>query len=165
LVYGAGPHDSIKNGGMDHGGGFSDVQAHLNVEAHHYVFTFTPGSSITDFSIHMLDYGDWNPNLDPKTGKPFTKHFGQLSGLDAGNALVAQQTLQYTTPAQTLPTSSNLYGNLQNTGDAISALPGQLGNWTWHVTGTGIVQVKLDFGDGPDPNLALDHVSFTGCFP
>jgi hypothetical protein len=153
----------IPNGGMDPGGGFSDVQAHLNRQAHHYVFTFAPGVTVNDFSLHMQDFGDWNPGIDPAAKKHPTNHIVLLTGFDAGGVVVAQQTLSYTTPPVEFPTSSDQYGNLQITGDALSAMPGQPGSWAWDITGTGIVKVRLDFGIGFDPNLSLDHVVFTGC--
>jgi hypothetical protein len=149
-----GPTGKVINGGMDPTGGFSDIQAHLNSQAHHYTFTFAPGVSVSDFSVHMLDFGDLNPTKS-KT------HFAAMTAYDASNTQVAQQTLSYTSNALSLPTTSNSYGNPQLTGDAIKAKPGQPGNWTWKVSGKGIVTVKLDFGAGFDPNLALDVLLFT----
>jgi len=56
---------------------------------------------------------------------------------------------------------SPVYGNLSISGDAISATPGQPGNWTWNVSGSGIVRVVLDFGGGYDPNIGFDVLLFT----
>jgi hypothetical protein len=158
-AYGAnGPSgQSIPNGGMDPGG-FSDIQAHEKKEAHHYVFTFTPGMSVNEFSVHMEDFGDYNPSNA-------TNHSVQMQAFDAHNVVVAQQTLSYTTPAQVNPKSSDKYGDLQVSGDALSATLSQPGNWLWDITGTGIVKVQLDFGVGYDPNSGLDTIRFTRSCP
>lgn len=39
---------------MNRGSGFSDMK-----KLHHYVFTFNQNESVKDFSITMLDFGDW----------------------------------------------------------------------------------------------------------
>jgi hypothetical protein len=160
MAYNAnGPSGKIINGGMDPTGGFSDIQAHSNSQAHHYTFTFAPGVSVSDFKVHMLDYGD----LNPKKNKA---HLVTITAYNASGAVVAKQTLSYNTNALSLPTKSNLYGNPQITGDAITGKPGKPGNWLWHVTGPGIVRVQLDFGVGYDPNIALDVMTFvTECPP
>jgi hypothetical protein len=149
----SGGSGGVKNGGMAPGGGFSDISARLNAKAHHYTFTFTPGLTISNFSVHMLDYGDLNPSLSPT-------HFVKIAAYDANGVLVSQRGLSYTTPPDKYPASSNLYGDLRITGDAMTASSGQPGNWTWRVTGHAIVKVKLDFGVGYDPNIALDVLSF-----
>ena len=154
MAYGAGSTSSLENGGIGQIGGFSDVQAHINKQAHHYTFTFAPGVSVNEFSLRMLDYGDWNPTKD-------TSHSVVMKAFDANNVLVKKQVLSFTTPGVANPTSSSKYGNLQITGDAVLASAGQPGNWTWHITGTGIVRVKLDFGLGFDPNVAFDTLRFT----
>ena len=61
--YGAPNDDPILNGGIDTRGGFSDVTSGAARQAHQYTFTFA-GITISDFSLHMLDYGDWNPTRD-----------------------------------------------------------------------------------------------------
>jgi hypothetical protein len=98
----------------------------------------------------MLDFGDYNP-----TGS--TSTLVTITAYNASNVAVASQQLSYTAVGLISP----LYGNLAITGDAISAIPGQPGNWTWNVSGSGIVRVVLDFGVGYDPNIGLDLLSFT----
>ncbi|HZM23021.1 MAG TPA: hypothetical protein VFC02_14830, partial [Anaerolineales bacterium] len=109
---------------------------------------------------HMLDFGDLNPSLS-------TDHRATMTAYDANGAIVSTHVLSYITLAEHDPTSSNIYGNMQTSGDATGALPGQPGNWTWHVSGAGIVRVVLDFGvldpinnKGYDPNIAFDNLSF-----
>jgi hypothetical protein len=156
VYVGNGPSGNVKNGGLAATGGFSDRTAQQKQQAHHYVFTFTPGMQVQDFSLHMLDYGDWNPSLS-------TSHTVSLVGYDANNNVVAQQVLQYTSAAQAVPPGPSAYGDLAVTGDGITALPYQPGDWTWHIAGQGIVKIKLDFGAGYDPNIAFDALNFSGC--
>jgi hypothetical protein len=149
------PNDNADaNGGLIADGGFSDLLTQKAKEPHHYTFTFDPGISVTNFSLHMLDYGDYNPSLD-------TSHYVSMTAYDAGNNVVSREELNYTTPAELRPRSSSSYGDLWFNGDAVSAPLGQPGNWTWSVSGSGIVKVVLEFGAGYDPNIAFDQLYFT----
>ncbi len=149
-VYVAAPNQSTVNGGLRAvQDAFGDVEAHLHRLAAHFTFTFAQGLTITDFRLHMLDFGDWNPLLQ-------TRHIVTVSAFNASNRLVDQQVLSYTTPPDNLPTSSNKYGDLYINGDALTAPVGMPGNWFWHVSGKGITRVTLDVVAGPDPNFALD---------
>jgi hypothetical protein len=139
------------NGGMQAGGGFSDPVTRNAVQPHQYTFTFTPGVTITNFSLHMLDYGDWNPTQS-------TAHYVSMTAYDVNGNVVSKEEISYATLAEVNPRSST-YGDLWFNGDA-SAPPGLLGNWTWNVAGNGIVKVVLDFGIGYDPNIAFDHLSY-----
>ncbi|HJR79853.1 MAG TPA: hypothetical protein VJ821_07260 [Anaerolineales bacterium] len=145
----------IFNAGMVAAGGFSDAATQLDGDAHLYTFTFAPGVTVSDFTLHMLDFGDFNP-----TGS--TSHLVTMTAYNASNTVVTSQELSYTSVGGVSPT----YGNLLVSGDAISASPGQPGNWTWNVSGTGIVRIVLEFGLGYDPNVGFDLLSFTatvGC--
>ena len=84
-----------------------------------------------------------------------------MTAYDANGQIVSVQELSYTTLAEYGPRSSDLYGDLQVTGDGYTALPGQPGNWTWDVSGTGIVKVVLEFGVGFDPYIGFDTLHFT----
>jgi len=155
-VYGApnGP-GSIWNGGMDPNcGGFSDITAQSNQVAHDYTFTFANGVSVSEFSLHMLDFGDWNPSKS-------RSHVATMTAYDADDNVVDEMTLEYNSDGQGNPRWSDNYGDLWFSGDAVSASEGQPGNWTWTVSGTGIVRVELDFGAGYDPNIAFDSLCFT----
>ena len=138
------------NAGMEAAGGFSDPVTQATQGAHLYTFTFAPGVSISNFSLHMLDYGDFNP-----TGS--SSHVVTMTAYNASNVAVSSQQLSYTT----VGTISPVYGDLLVSGDALSATPGQPGNWTWNVSGTGIVRVVLEFGAGHDPNIGLDIIGFS----
>jgi hypothetical protein len=153
------PNDlGFSNGGMVAGGGFSDVDTKNAGEAHEYTFTFDQGISVSDFSLHMLDFGDLNM---PLTLPPTTNHYVSMEAFDAGGTRIDLDELSYTTPAIRNPRESSQYGDLRINGDAVSAPHGMPGNWTWHVAGPGIRTVVLKFGEGFDPNVAFDLLYFT----
>jgi hypothetical protein len=158
LYFATGSGTLVLNGGIAPSGGFSDLTTQLAGQAHRYTFTFTPGVTVTNFVLQMLDFGDLNPTLS-------TNHLVTLTAYDTSNAIVTRQQLSYTTQAESLPTTSNIYGNLQITGDAHSGVPGQPGNWTWDVSGNGIVRIVLEFGAGYDPNLGFHLLSFCPQLP
>jgi len=144
---------STINGFMASGGGFSDIDTRNAIQAHLYTFTFAPGTSVGNFSVHMLDFGDANPSLS-------TNHYASLTAYDANNNPIAKHELNYTSPAVTNPVSSNIYGNLAISGDA-SAPAGNPGNWKWNVSASGIVKLVLEFGAGFDPNISFDLITYT----
>ena len=148
------PNTAGINGGLSSNGGFSDRTTQQAGQAHLYAFSFVPGVTVSDFSLHMLDFGDLNPTLS-------INHHVAMTAFDLNGAVVATQELNYTSPPDQNPTSSNIYGNLSFSGDAVGATPGQPGNWTWHVSGAGIARVVLEFGVGYDPNIAFDTITFT----
>ena len=149
-IYGsAAPGQSPINGGMVAGGGFSDQASQVALQAHQYTFTFTPGMIVNNFSLRMLDYGDFNPTSN-------TSHLVTMTAYNASNIVVDTQQLSYTTVGN----NSSLYGNMLVAGDARAALPGQPGNWTWRVSGSDIVRINLDFGPGFDPNIGFDTLTF-----
>jgi len=154
LIYFAPPSSGTINAGLAGDGGFSDVITKNAFQAHLYTFTFAPGVSVTNFSLHMLDYGDWNPSLS-------TSHLVHMTAYNANGNVVSREELNYTTLAEVTPRSSSLYGDLLFNGDAVAAPLGQPGNWIWNVSGNGIVKIVLEFGAGYDPNIAFDLLSFT----
>ncbi|HKY54299.1 MAG TPA: hypothetical protein VJM08_08345, partial [Anaerolineales bacterium] len=106
----------------------------------------------------MLDFGDLNSSSN-------AAHFASMTAYNASGAVVARQELSYTTPPEINPTTSSIYGNPQFSGDVLLALPGEPGNWIWHVSGDGIVRVVLEFGAGYDPNIGFDLLSFCPQLP
>lgn len=153
-AYGAGVGNTLLNGGISASGGFSDIATKSALQPHLYTFTFAPGTTVGRFSLHMLDYGDWNPTLN-------TSHYVSMTAYNASGFVVAKQEISYTTLAENVPTGSSIYGDLRTTGDALLATPGQLGNWTWNLSGSGIVRVVLEFGAGFDPAIAFDTLTYT----
>lgn len=108
--------DPVISAGMVAGGGFSDYITKSNFDAHLYTVTFAPGVTISNFLLHMLDFGDFNPSGNPS-------HIVTMTAYDASNVAVSSQQLNYTTVGSISP----VYG------DAINAAP-QSGNWTWNCT-------------------------------
>jgi hypothetical protein len=154
-VYGA-PSKTPQNtnGGLAEGGGFSDKITQEAQKAHKYIFTFAPGTPVKGLSLHMLDFGDLNPTSS-------TRHRVVMKAFDANNTMVDVQKLKYTSDGKITNAYSPLYGNLITSGDAVSADPGQPGNWTWLVDGNDIVKVVLRFGKGYDPNIGFDTLEYT----
>lgn len=149
-VYGAGVGNTVWNGGIG-AGGFSDWTTQQAVQPHLYTFTFASGTSVSNFSLRMLDFGDLNPTAA-------TSSYASMTAYNANGFVVAKQELKYTVTGFY---SSPEYGNLIITGDALRAAPGDPGNWTWDVSGSGITKVVLGFGVGFDPNIGFDTLSFT----
>ena len=141
---------NVFNAGMIGNGGFSDAVSQANHQAHQYTFTFASGVIISDFSLRMLDYGDFNP-----TGSG--THVVTMIAYNANGGVVDSQELSFTSVAGISPQ----HGNMLIAGDAIASTPGQPGNWTWNVSGNGIVRVELNFGAGYDPNIGFDSLSFS----
>jgi hypothetical protein len=150
----------VKNGGLAPSGGFFDKATRDAKQPYLYTFTFAPGTSVSNFKLHMLDFGDLNRTLS-------LNHRVTMTAYDGSNQVVSTHVLQYiTNPPDLNPTQSTPYGNLQLSGDAVTAATQEPGNWIWEVSGTGIVKVVLDFGvldttnTGYDPNIAFDLLSF-----
>ena len=144
------PSGGLINNGISASGGFSDKVTQTAQQAPLYNFTFTPGMTVSNFSLHMLDFGDFNPTNS-------SDHYVSMTAYDVNGLVVDKQELSYTTSGWI----STTYGHLLVTGDAISSVPGQPGNWIWNVSGSGIVRVVLEFGIGFDPNVGFDTLSFT----
>lgn len=145
FVYGAPNKAQIINGGLAAGGGFSDKITQMARQAHLYTFTFAQGTSVSQFSVRMLDYSDLNPTNS-------ATHTVVLNGFNASNVIVARQVFSFTSPT---------FGDLKITGDAITALAGQPGRRVMRISGSGIVRVVLRFGVGFDPNVGFDTLRFT----
>jgi hypothetical protein len=105
-----------------------------------YEFTFSPGTTVSCFSIRMLDYGDYFP-------------FG------GQNHVVRLRAWAGTTPVdQDQLTISG--GSPVPTGDACTTGAGDPGNVVLNVAGTGITRVVLAFDAFPDPNVGFDDIQF-----
>jgi len=127
---------NIHNNLIAAGGGFSDMTAVGEDLPQNFTFTFN-GVTIRSFSLHMWDFGDWNPTAA-------TNHRIEMFALDGDGSSVATQVLQYTTPQEKTPRESSEpnYGNLHcNTGDA-STEEGYPGNWVWVVSGEELLRSR-----------------------
>lgn len=149
-TFGASTNNALLNGGLTGDGGFSDLITQSSIQPHLYTFTFAPGTTVSSFSVRMLDFGDLDPTLS-------TAHYAKMTAFNASGVEIGRQELNYNT---TSPYFSPVYGSLFVAGDAINAQPGQPGKWTWKVNGSGITKVVLEFGAGFDPNIGFDTLSF-----
>lgn len=145
---------AIVNGGLLNSMGFGDTRTRQAREAHHYEFIFGLGITVSQFSVRMLDYGDLNASRS-------IDHDVTLMAFNAAGDMVAIHDLTYTTDAELLPDNSPQWGNLQLSGDALLAQDGQPGRWIWNISGNQITRVVLHFGEGYDPNIGLDSLSYT----
>ncbi|AUX45927.1 uncharacterized protein SOCE26_074290 [Sorangium cellulosum] len=135
------------------GKGFSDIG-----KQHNYTFRFAPGMLVSQFSLLMLDFGDYNPSQA-------AYHEVDLTAYDILGNVVDQDTLSYASATDAIPRTST-YGDLYLTGDACTAEPGQPGNFKFDVQGSGIARVVLSIPEGMDPNIGFDNLTFTpDCLP
>ena len=139
---------SVDNAGVLFGG-FGDPTTQKEKGEPRYTFTFATGYSVSEFTLDMLDFGDFNP-------KSSKTHVVKMTAYDAAGAVLAEQTLSYTSNGGTV---SPEYGSMLIAGDATTALPGQPGNYSWRVTGNGITKVILSFPAGYDPNIAFEKLA------
>lgn len=142
-------------------GGFADLGTGDFTPAtkkHQYVFTFASGVAVQSFSLRMVDWGDFLPfgaNADHVYSM-------DMAAYNAAGDVVDTDRIQFTAAGTALIRDSVEFGSLRLAGDACSATPGQPGNFTFHVSGPGIVRVTLQPKDRPseDPNMALADLSF-----
>jgi len=146
----------IPNGGMVADGGFSDFETKTSRGPHEYTFTFDNGRTASNFSLHMLDFGDLNPTAN-------TSHIVRMIAFDVnGNPIPgASQVLDYTTEGATTPRDPVRSEDPWFIGDAITSKHGEPGNYTWDISGSGIHSVLLVFPEGHDPNVAFDRLAFS----
>jgi hypothetical protein len=153
--YGA-PNDeeSIRNGGMTASGGFGDPTARVN----DFVFTFASGYTAESFSVRMLDHGDFNPGHA-------ASHTISLVARDSTGQVLDSHVLSYTSDTAGNPTTGSA-GNLQLTGDAVTASSGEPGRFAFAVSGSDIARVELvhtnngsrPSGASSDPNIGFDYL-------
>ena len=98
--------NNVPNACIGPGAGFADLGAaagNFSVDSrlHDYVFTFAPGTSVSEFSLRIVDHGDFNP--------------GQLNGL--GYELMRSGDLDgairvLVRNVETYPSDANAYDSL-----------------------------------------------------
>jgi len=140
--------------GSLYGQGFGDLDG-----VHDYGFTILHGKSVNYFSITMLDFGDFNPALVRGHSVELVAYTFDAAG---NRRVIDRDELSYQSLADelpTVPTAPNV-GDLQTTGDACTAQPGEPGNFTFEVRGRGITHVALVIHEGPDPQIAFDNIRF-----
>ena len=150
---------SLGNGGLSPSGGFGDIDS---ARLHDFEFTFAPGVTADAFSVRMLDHGDLNR-------AHATSHSITFEALNALDAVVDSQMLSYTSTADVNPRSGSA-GDLYLTGDAVSAMAGQPGLFTFSLAGLEITRVRVLYShNGPDrlpyapsdPNIAFDTLDIS----
>jgi hypothetical protein len=130
--------------------GFADVGAGdflPETKLHDYVFTFAPGTSVSEFSLRMVDFGDFNLERA-------TSHSVKLVAYNASGDEVDEDGFSYTSAATRNP--------LVVTGDACTAQPGEPGNFTFQVSGSHITRLELlSSNNSSSPNKPSDpHIAF-----
>ena len=152
------------NGGLPGGFGFGDVDRDDELG---FDVTFN-GNTVSSFSIDMFDYGDWFNQMDNYTG---TKtHTAKLVAYDDANAEIDSDTLTFTSTGgrstgrtmTTLNSVDIVDKPLSSAGDALEALAGDPGLWSFSVSGTGIFKVAMEFegNNSIDPGVAWDNIEF-----
>lgn len=149
--------NGINNGGVGVKGGFSDLNKN-----HDYTINLAPGATANYFSVRMLDFGDFTPNLE-------TLHQAALLAYDANNNVIASDILQFDSEGAN-NSHSSIAGDLYITGDAVTATDGQVGNYTFKVYGTDIVRVEIQFSSNlgagaSDPNIGFADLCFVETSP
>ncbi|HZM84996.1 MAG TPA: hypothetical protein VFF31_00440 [Blastocatellia bacterium] len=139
--------NNVPNACIGPGAGFADLGAaagNFSVDSrlHDYVFTFAPGTSVSEFSLRIVDHGDFNPGHA-------TSHSVKLVAYNASGDIVDEHELAYTSTNATNPLGVN--------GDACTAPPGEPGNFTFNVSGSHITRLELrSSNNGPSPNEPSD---------
>jgi hypothetical protein len=147
--------NNVPNACIGLAGGFADVGAgdfSVNTKLHDYVFTFAPAISVSEFSLLMVDYGDFNPGRA-------TIHSVKLVAYNASGEIVDEDELSHTSAATLNP--------LVVTGDACTAQTGEPGKFKFTVSGSHITRLELrSSNNGSSPNEPSDpHIAFTElCF-
>jgi hypothetical protein len=139
--------NGTNNFGMGPLGGFGDAD-----RVHDYVFTFSPDFTVSEFTLRMLDYGDYNP-----VGA--TEHAIDLVAYDNDGDVVDVDSNFFNSDGHISPEDT-----LWFTADS-SAPYGNPGNIAYTVSGTGITQIELELnselGEGAtDPLFGLAVLCF-----
>lgn len=147
-------NSNVKNGGVNELGGFADLTGRKHV----FDFDFATGVSVEEFSLRMLDYGDFNQGRA-------TEHSILLTAFNSDGETVDEFNLSYESSSATNP--NGFYKN-GGRGDALMANEGDPGLATLSVFGEGITQVQLRYENNgrraniaSDPNIGFDSLTFT----
>ncbi|MEM7119340.1 MAG: hypothetical protein AAF614_43395 [Chloroflexota bacterium] len=126
----------VVNGGLGPENGFTDI-----TRGHEYSFIFAPGADVGYFSLHMIDFGDYNPAM-------VTEHRATLTAYDVNDEVVAVDSMVFVTDGTPLGA----------TGDAFRAQPGEPGNFQFHLADetNSIARVELRFDNNAAPGRPSD---------
>jgi hypothetical protein len=164
-AYGGGSNNTV-NGCLGADGGIADLGSgtySYQTKKHQYGFTFADGASVSQFSLVLLDWGDFLPYGVPPGGV----HKVLLTAY-AGDDVVAITEVSFTsTDSAVNGRMTAEYGSLETAGDACDATEGQPGRLPLTVSGTGITRVTLAFNDlaSTDPHVAVTGINYEleGC--
>lgn len=128
------------NGGMGIDGGFFDSSRRNN-----YEFSFAPGTSLSEFRLRMLDFGDYNPNRAKF-------HQVILFGYNSRGSVVAMDELVFATRGS--------IRDFDLGGDAVDSIPGQPGNFEFQLQDPfgSIVRTELVFKSDVPGIAATDPI-------
>lgn len=127
--------DGISNFGMGILGGFSDTD-----RVHDYTFSFAPDVTVSDFTLQLLDYGDFNP-----VGA--TEHTVTAVAYNAVGDVVSTQTLFFESDG-----SISDEDELWLTGDSTAAL-GDPGNFLFVLSGEAITRIELEYASNVEEGV------------
>ena len=153
---------NIANAWLPPTGGFADLGSGTyayDTKKHQYVFTFAPDTTVSEFSVRMLDWGDFLPFGAAINGRCSF----DMTAYNAQGDVVATDSIAFSsTGSQISHRQSTEFGDLFVSGDASTAL-GNPGNYRFRVAGAGITRVELHPHDRPstDPHIAFADLSFT----
>jgi hypothetical protein len=162
VAFGGGDQNVV-NSCLSPDGGFADVGSgdySFATKKHAYAFTFVSGATASQFSVRMVDWGDYLPyGACPGGVCRFT-----LTAWDAQNRSIATDSIAFSsTSTAKIGRPSDEFGSLANSGDACDASAGQPGHYIFRVSGSGIAKVTLAAADRAalDPHIAFDGLCFT----
>lgn len=150
VVFGGG-WDNIANDCLKNGWGIADTGGATGQRYHEYSFSFTEGKTVSDFQVSLADWGDFLPNAYV----PSIHLEIRLTAYNSANQIVDEDIMLN----DLINGRSVQFGNMREGGDSCNSRIGQPGQYTFHVTGSGITRVELRF-IGPqsiDPNMALQE--------
>ncbi len=157
-IYGA-PHGDQRRDSGCLGVGFAEVVAQ-DQRKNDFSFEFASGVRVKDFSLRMMDFGDFNPGNH-------TGHGVSLVAYGADGKMLDQSVIGYSSSAETTPREGS-FGDLYFTGDACTAKDGQPGNYGFQISNPGIKAVRLHYADekggtdrATDPGIAFKDLCFT----
>jgi len=147
-------NSNIRNGGIGALGGFADLDGKRE---HVFDFTFAEGVSVENFSLRMLDYGDFNKSRA-------TNHSILLTALNSQKEVVDEFVFSYESSKALNPIGLYKGGGR---GDALMASEGDPGLLTLSVSGADITAVQLKYQNNGnraniagDPNIGFDTLTF-----
>ncbi|MEK7526512.1 MAG: hypothetical protein AAB546_03470 [Patescibacteria group bacterium] len=140
----------------------SGAQPYWQYKNHDYNFSFIEEKTAKEFSVQIVDFGDFMPFGACPNGKCTL----QLIGYDEADSVIDTDEMVFTNFENFWNYRTSLeYGNLSPAGDACESTPGQPGNFSLSVKKTGgnsLSRIELKFlnKQSMDPNIAIGDIFF-----